>query len=100
MSRDGVKRINLRVPVRASRDDLAIMLIRGAAPYHVQDDDREELSADGAEKAIKEVLYRQGADIEGWSDHMDDDEQGEWLEWARRQVDRAFPALAPRGSDG
>jgi hypothetical protein len=100
MSNDGEMRVDLKVAVRASRDELAIVLIRGKAPYHVAGEDREELSAAAAERAIKQFLCQWGTEVEGWSDHMEEGQRDEWLEWARRQVDRAYPALAPGGSDG
>jgi hypothetical protein len=98
MSNDGELRVDLRVPGRASRYELAVVLIRGTAPYHVAGEDREELSAARVEKQIKELLWQHGAECEGWSDHMDRGQADEWLEWAQRQVDRAYPALTPRGS--
>lgn len=100
MSMDGVLRVDLRVPGRIGRYELAVVLIRGASPYHVAGEDREELSAAQAEKQIKELLWRHGTEIEGWSDHMQEDEVNEWLEWAQRQVDRAYPSLAPGGNRG
>lgn len=99
MSRDGELRVDLRVPVRASRDDLAIALIRATSPFHVEGEDRGELSASGAEEKIKELFQRRGQDSEGWSDYMEESEREEWLGWARRQVDRAYPALAPGGGE-
>lgn len=97
MSTDGELRVDLRVPVRASRYELAVVLIRGTAPYHCAGDEREELSAPRAEKKLKALLCQYGTEIEGWSDGMEDERRDEWLAWAGRQVDRAYPTLAGRG---
>jgi hypothetical protein len=85
-SKDGKKRVTLRVEHRMEKDDLARALaveVNRSEPF---DDLPEEMSEAEVMRRIRELLQNSGFDAT-WGEDVDET----FTEWATRQIERILP---------
>lgn len=95
MSRDGKKRMNLRVEHRVGKDDLTRFLCLAASKVmDWQEEFPENPSATWILDKVRDSLWHYGrAGADYWSDDVPEDEVDEIEAWAGPAVNGAFPEL-------
>ena len=94
-SKDGKRRMNLRVEHRLGRDELVNLLCAAAVKEGDWTEDfPERPSVAWVLGQARRLLWHSGSDAyDYWRDDIYDDDADEIEAWATEAVDRAFPEL-------